>query len=542
MPIARNAPMQTIESLESRQHFAVTASPGFPLTFGGGGFDAAQHVATDPSGNVIVAGLFSGTTNFNVQGGRKTLTARGDTDVFLAKYTAGGALLWVQQIGGDQTSKEMAEFKRRDILINPRRMGGFVGRVGDQPRRAGEYVEDMAVDSAGNIVLTGAFVKTIALGNLTLTADQTIDDEFYDALIAKFDTNGNLTWTRNVGGPFDDLAMSVSLDAAGNPYIGGYFTRLADFDPSSRVYQLTTVGRDAGFVMRLTSDGALAWVYQFDNESARIDQRNAVNDVVVTPRGNVYLVGTFSEDTDFDPSRKTYVLKSNGKTDSFLASLNRKGGLNWAVSVGGNGYDGNSAVALDSSGNIYTAGYFSKEIDVHVGTGLANLIEAQNPGGSNSDDFTDILVSKYAPNGLALWHAQMGGENFETVSDLQIGADGSVYTVGSFFGDADFAPGRSKVILSSAPVANEDSIDDGNTRDDREETYDFYVSRLSPRGKFVSAARFGGGDDDYASSLGFTSDGSLLLAGRATTARGDRDDRQEQSLVYLLDTDLKRLG
>ena len=55
--------------------------------------DSNPHAETISSG--AFAGLFSGTTNFNVPSEPKTLTARGETDIYIAKYTLSGALLWL---------------------------------------------------------------------------------------------------------------------------------------------------------------------------------------------------------------------------------------------------------------------------------------------------------------------------------------------------------------------------------------------------------------------------------------------------------------
>lgn len=536
--MARTAQTHLIDPLEARRHFAISTGL-FPLTSGGPGFDNAQKTVATNDG-VYVAGLFSGSVDFAPGNARNVLTARGDTDIYLAKYNPNGSLAWVTQIGGDHTDKAMVDFGDRDVLTNPRRLGVFVGRVGEQPRQAGEYVQDLTVDAAGNVVLVGAFKKTIAVNGFSLTADGSIDDDFYDILIAKFNTSGAPAWTRHVGGPFDDVAMSVGTDAGGNVFVGGYFTRQADFDPSSRVKMLRSEGRDSGFVLRLSDAGAFNWVYQFSNDAVDLRERNAVNDIAVTGSGNVYFVGTYSGRTDFDPSAtRRFELRSEGETDAYLGLLNRKGALSWALSTGGDVADGNVAVAL-GAGAVYTAGYFGDEADVDPRANVTRIYEATPESGRSSPTFSDVLVSRFDLDGTPVWQAQMGGGYIELIADLNIGADGSIYTVGSFFDDADFAPGPSEVILSSA-VTNDGSIKDGNTSFGRDRSYDWFISRLSPRGKYVSAARFGGADDDYASGVA-SLNGQVFLAGRATTARGERDDRNENALVLLLDDNLKRLA
>jgi len=523
-----------VEPLEQRNHFAIDPAV-LPLTYGGPGFDSAQRVISNATGTVV-AGLFSGTVDFNPGAGVSRLTARGDSDIYVTKFDASGNFVWARQIGGGYTDDDFKDYEDRKMAINPIRLSGFIGRVGDQqPGGAGEYVQDLAVDSTGLIYIAGSFHETITAGNISLTADQTFNDDYNDALVVQIDASGTVQWARNFGGPFDDVAMTLSLDGQDNPYVGGYYTRSADFDPSSRVYLLKTVGRDAGFVMRLTKLGALGWVYHFDSEEIDPNVRNAVNDIAVTPSGNVYFVGTFGDEADFDPSRKSYVLDAQGQSDAFLGLLNRKGQLNWVMRTGGDDYDGNVAVAISNDGGIYTGGYFEDKVDVDPRPNVTRLFTATDEDAGDSPEYPDLLVSRFAVDGTPAWQAQLGGEYLETISDLVIGDDGSVYTVGSFMGAADFAPGSSRVTLTSLNFANGDSVKDGNTTSGREETYDWYVSRISPRGKYIDANRYGGQDDDFAS--GFAINGSdIYLSGRAVSTRPpERGDRNEQSLILLLD-------
>lgn len=527
------------EPLESRRLLAVNPA-SFPWSFGGPGFDQVKRVVSTPDG-VVLTGLFSGTVDFDPSSSVYSLTAQGDNDIYVASYATNGSLKWAVRIGGDYSSKSFRDYDDRVGLVNPERMSTTVGQVGETPAGAGEYVNDLAVDSSGNIFLVGSFRGTITVGPQTMTANDQFGDDYHDALILKLDSTGTLRWSRAVGGPFHDTALSVGLDADGNVYVGGYYSREADFDPSSRVYKLRSEGRDAGYVMRLSNQGAFHWVYQFTSKATDSSVRNAVNDIAVTPSGNVYFAGVFAEDADFDPSPARYVLRSNGKTDAVFGLLNRKGQLSFALSTGGQRNDGNSTVAIGPDGSVYTGGYFGDKVDVDPRPQVTRIFQATPERSGRKPVNSDLLISRFDTTGTPIWQAQIGGGYLETIADMQIGSDGSIYTIGSFFNTVDFAPGPSQVLLSSTP-ADVGRIRDRNFGGRRNESYDWFISRLSPRGKYINATRIGGADDDYASGI-FVDGSTLYVAGRAVSTRQpERDDRNETSLILLLDSDLQRLS
>src|SRR4051812_8436234 len=88
-----------VDQLESRR---LLASSGLPaaINIGGIGIDSAFAVAVDSHGDSVVAGLFSGTADFQPGSGVTNLTSVGQSDVFVAKYSPAGKLLWAKQFGG----------------------------------------------------------------------------------------------------------------------------------------------------------------------------------------------------------------------------------------------------------------------------------------------------------------------------------------------------------------------------------------------------------------------------------------------------------
>ena len=57
-------------------------------------------------------------------------------------------------------------------------------------------VSDLAVDSKGNVIVTGGFEGTIQIDSVKLASRGGLD-----IYLAKFDRNGRLLWIRSYGSP-----------------------------------------------------------------------------------------------------------------------------------------------------------------------------------------------------------------------------------------------------------------------------------------------------------------------------------------------------
>ena len=97
--------------------------------------------------------------------------------------------------------------------------------------------------------------------------------------------------------------------------------------------------------------------------------------VTVDSSGNIYTTGLFQGTVDFDPGAGTANLTSNGGRDVFVSKLDSSGNYLWAKSWGSaadpglNADDTSRSVAVDSSGNVYTTGYFQRTVDFDPGAG-----------------------------------------------------------------------------------------------------------------------------------------------------------------------------
>ena len=131
-----------------------------------------------------------------------------------------------------------------------------------------DYARDMAIDAGGNVYLTG---ETWDDDFNSATSDET-----WDAATVNFDSEGNLVWARIYRGfPGKvESGRTVSLDGAGNIYVGAYSAGFANADTA---------------LIKYSPDGAEQWVYRYDNPEHSSD---SVRDMAVDAVGNIYFSGT----------------------------------------------------------------------------------------------------------------------------------------------------------------------------------------------------------------------------------------------------------
>ena len=379
--------------------------------FGGSGSDRGFGITVDASGNVYTIGDFRGTADFDPDAGiANTLTSAGTTDVFVSKLNSSGNFVWAKRFG--DTLTDAGYGVAVDASGNVYTTGGFSSTVDFDPgdgtsnlvsagssdvfvskldssgnfvwaKRFGgtlsDVANDLAIDGSGNVHTTGYFNGTVDFdpgdGTSNLVSAGTTD-----VFVSKLDSSGNFVWAKRFGGTSSDEAYGIDLDSSGNVYTTGFFYLTADFDPGSGTSNLTSVGSDDGFVSKLTSSGDFVWARQIGGSSGGYPE-----EIEVDSSGIVHITGYFQGTVDFDPGADTSNLTSAGSLDIFVSKLTSAGDYAWAVRFGGTSSDWGRSIALDSSSNVYTAGYFNSTVDFDPGAGTCNKTSA---------GLHDVFVSK----------------------------------------------------------------------------------------------------------------------------------------------------
>ena len=239
------------------------------VSAGGVSYDYGESVSVDPSGNVYITGFFSGSATF----GSTTLVSQGGYDVFVAKLTTTGAWQWAVRAGG--TSNDYGRGVAVDASGSVYITGQFEGTVlfgtttlvsqgvydvflakltttgaWQWAVRAGGTSDDfgqaVAVDTFGNVSITGHFTGTATFGTTTLVSQGN-----KDVFVAQLNATGAWQHAVSAGGPIDDFGQAVAVDTLGNIYITGHFQQTAIFGTTTLVSQ----GIRDVFVAKLSTGG-----------------------------------------------------------------------------------------------------------------------------------------------------------------------------------------------------------------------------------------------------------------------------------------------
>jgi hypothetical protein len=244
--------------------------------------DAAVGVSADRRGNVLVAGHTRG----SLEGGLRHNT---DADVWAAKYSVNGDLLWARQLGSSPGYDELAAGVSSDgegnVLV------------------AGRSFGDLAGESAGSA----------------------------DAFVAKLSVTGELLWLQQWGGAGHDAAAAVSADADGNVLVAGQ-------QDGNLVGGPGVVLPGNPFVAKYSPAGELLWEVELPEGA-----HGAATSVTSDAAGHVLIAGY---------TASSVIRPNQGLYDSFVAELSPEGELLWAVQLGEEELDRATGLALAADGAL----------------------------------------------------------------------------------------------------------------------------------------------------------------------------------------------
>jgi hypothetical protein len=305
-------------------------------------FNGAQHLATDASGNLIVSSgagdvvLHKPVAYQRQDGTRQPVDAR-----FVLK-------------AANQVRFELGSYDRsRELVIDP--TVTYATYLGGSTEDDGYAI---AFDSTGAAYVTGQTNSSTfpKVGGLT----PNVPGDDFDAFVTKFLPNGsNLVYSTYVDGGSSDTGNSSGNAIAVDPSCSA---------PPCSVFVAggttsTTLPATAGAFHNSNAGGLDAFVFELNPAGSALTSltylggmgSDVANGIAVDASRNVYVVGATSS-SDF-PTANPIQPSLVSTSDAFVTKLNPAlGALVYSTWLGGGSADFASAVALDSSNNVYVTG------------------------------------------------------------------------------------------------------------------------------------------------------------------------------------------
>jgi hypothetical protein len=281
---------------------------------GGSGYDVATSIALDPTGSAYVAG-YNYEAGFPTTQGAYQIASKGPYDAFITKLNSSGSTLVYST---------------------------YLGGTGD------DYVNGIAVDSAGNAAVTG---HTISSDFPMRNAPQPTFGGHYDAFVTRLNPAGSaLVYSTYLGGGGLDGGRGIAVDSVGNAYVAGQ-TGSHNFPTTPAAYQTTFGGSEDAFVAKLNPSGSVVYSTYLGGSGG-----DASTAIAVDQAGSAYVTGN-NLNGGF-PVKDA--LQINGNTVSFEGFVTKftpdGGSVVYSTYLGGTGNDLGLGIAVDHLGSAYVAG------------------------------------------------------------------------------------------------------------------------------------------------------------------------------------------
>ncbi len=353
-----------------------------------------------------------------------------DNENSISKTDTKGELVWSKTFGGT-----LNEYMTSIVNTND---GGFIV-LGYTESNDGDIVKSNSMidiwlskyNSSGNLVWSktiggsnndyGTSIIPTTDGNFVISGYTASNDGdvpnnigMHDFYVCKINNNGDVLWSKNYGFMSHDHAHKIIQTKDGGFFVGGY----ADY---SGIQGTPGDGNHGeGHTLKGYNSSAKHGVGEY--LGIRLDangnfmwyryfggtQNDRINDIVESNDGGFVLVG-YSESVDFD------ITNNKGSYDYWILKLDSSGHLHWKKNYGGSGIDQAMGVSKTDNNSYMIVGR-SNSTDGDITKNIGNF---------------DAWVIHINDHGQLLWEKSFGSTEFDAANTIKKLKDGSFGIVGS---------------------------------------------------------------------------------------------------------------
>jgi hypothetical protein len=265
----------------------------------------------------------------------------------------------------------------------------------------------VTVDGSSNLIVAGVVGPSADIG---CGIHESANGGTY---VTKSAPDGTCSWAVYFDGTGFVSPSAVKVGADGSVFVVGSFDETATFDAP-----YTSAGGLDGFLVKIGSDGTLAWARTFGSTDDEYPYALAVS-------GNTVAVGGAFYGTMLLGGAGGASWTSNGDADAFLATYSSPdGGLVASRAFGGPGWDAVNGLAFDEGAQLLAAGTHAGDIDL----GMGNVATA---GGQ--DGFVSVYDSSLAATAVR----SFGGTGDDAAHGILVDATSRIIVAGYFMNAAD---------------------------------------------------------------------------------------------------------
>ncbi len=272
----------------------------------GSGLKASGELAVDHDDNVWITGSFSNSLTF----GDSTISAVGEQDLFIAKWTQEGELHWVSRVGEEGVFRAVP----------------------------------LDIDSEGNALISGSFQGKASF-NTTVIQSNTPDDDVY---LAKWNPDGEILWALKLGGVLEAEYGDLAVGKDDITYVTGSF--FGSISPGDDLFRLNSDGFNTDvFLYGIDSEGQPVLAKKIGSND------EDVGAAITTLPQSIILGGHFEGSLIIDGS----VLNATpGFLSSFVLAMDANGNVQQITDLSSTGFMLLRTLTANTDGSVCAAGTF----------------------------------------------------------------------------------------------------------------------------------------------------------------------------------------
>lgn len=351
---------------------------------------------SDVNGNIYTAASFSGSIDLDPGPNEALYTSiNTNSDIFIQKLSPTGAFLWGFNFGAIH----------------------------------GDDLGDIAIDSNGNVIITGTFSGGSTIYNMQIGSEvfPIIMHGLEDVFVIKISPNGDVLWVKTFGSAAREDGREVEISVNDHIILSGFYTTTMDVDPGPGVVELIGVGSlFKSFIVELDTNGEYVRKASFASTLETL-----IFDLSVTNEGNITIGGGYNGVLDIDPGPNVISVQGGTNTtkDILFLQLDSVFNYRWHYHFSGNAHDKITAINKDANNNIYAVGEFNGT--AYFQPGIPSVSPAQNT----------VFLLKVDENGNLSDYKLFSGTNTEYVYSIEVDEQQNVILSVRFSDTLDVDPG-----------------------------------------------------------------------------------------------------